>query len=109
MLAGGYPPAQIVVGLPLHANGGAHYSTIPDNLKSATPQAVYMEVSDGNGGWWPTASSTIMKVDAVLDPARSVLTGQATLGGVGYWEWGSENPAEPDLSQAIKTRVIGAR
>ncbi len=105
MLAQSYPASQIVVGLPFYANGGAHYANIPSNLKSLTPDANYMEVSDGNGGWWPTTKSIEMKMDAVLDGSKSVLTGSATVAGVGFWEWGYENPSAPDLSQAIKQKL----
>lgn len=101
----GFAASQIIVGLPFYANGGAHYSAIPAALKSATPHADYMEVSDGNGGWWPTVASTEMKMDAVLDASKSVFDGGATAAGVGFWEWGYENPSSPDLSQAIKAKL----
>jgi hypothetical protein len=28
-----------------------------------------------------------------------------TVAGVGFWEWGYEDPADPDLSQAIKNKI----
>jgi GH18 family chitinase len=105
MLAGGFPANKIIVGLPFYANGGAHYADAPQNVKSGTPDPNYMEVSDGAGGWWPNVASTQMKMDAVLNAPTSVLTGGATVAGVGWWEWGYENPASPDLSQAIKQKL----
>jgi hypothetical protein len=105
MISQGYPADQIVVGLPFYANGGAHYSTIPADVKSAAPDANYMEAPGAAGAWWPNVASTEMKMDAVLDPAQSVLSSGATAAGVGWWEWGYEDPASPDLSAAIKAKL----
>lgn len=107
MIAQGFPASQIIVGLPFYANGGAHYSAIPEPVKTVIPHADYMEAQDPSdlGAWWPNVASTEMKMDAVLSPASSVLTGGAVAAGVGWWEWGYENPASPDLSQAIKAKL----
>jgi GH18 family chitinase len=106
ILSQGYPASQLVVGLPFAANGGAPYSGASAAVKSGTPDAASMEVSDGGGGWWPNAASMTMKVNAVLDPSASVLSGAATVAGVGFWQWGEENAnSGADLSTAIRSRV----
>jgi GH18 family chitinase len=105
MIEQGYPADQIVVGLPFYANGHAHYADAPLSVKSATPDPDSMEAPGGPGEWWPNAASMNMKVDAVMDSSKSVLTGGATAAGVGWWEWGYEDPASPDLSRAIAERL----
>jgi hypothetical protein len=104
MISQGYPAEKIVVGFGFYANGGAPYSSIPVALKTATPDPNYMEVSDA-GAWWPNAAGIQLKMDAVLSPAQSVLPSNATAAGVGFWQWGNEDPSSPDLSQAMKTKI----
>lgn len=106
IVAHGYAAQQIIVALPFYANGGAPWYTAPPNADDTTPDPDYMEAYVG-GGWWTTPTAMGMKVDAVLDPASSVLAGSATVAGIGYWEWGYEDPADPVLSQAIKDAVQG--
>lgn len=106
ILGQGFPANRMIVGLPFAANGGAPYRTASDAVKNGTPNADSMEVSDGAGGWWPNAASMTMKVNAVVDPAQSVLANGATVAGVGFWEWGEENATSgADLSTAIRTRL----
>jgi len=102
----GYPADQIIVALPFYANGGAPWYSAPANADDTTPDPDYMEANVG-GGWWTTPTAMEMKVEAVLDPASSVLANSATVAGVGFWEWGYEDPADPELSQAIKDTVQG--
>lgn len=104
MIAQGYPAEKIVLGLGFYAAGGAPYSMIPGDLKSKAPDPQTMEVM-GPDAWWPNAAGIKMKIDAVLSKEKTVLSGGRTAGGVGFWEWGYENPASPDLSQAMKQQV----
>ena len=106
VLGAGFPANRMIVGLPFAANGGAPYRNASAAVKSGTPDPNSMEVSDGAGGWWPNVAGTTMKVNAVLDPAQSVLANGATVAGVGFWEWGEENATSgADLSTAIRTRL----
>ena len=75
-------------------NSGAPWPVHPD----------YLEVQMG-GAWWTTPESIDAKMSAVLDPQATVLTGPggpATLAGIGWWEWGHEDPAAADLSNAVR-------
>ncbi len=104
MLSQGYAASQIVVGLPFYATDWSNYAAAPDAAKNGAPDPNYMEVNVG-GVWWPNVAGTLMKMDAVLNAPTSVLTGGATVAGVGWWEWGYENPSSPDLSAAIKQKL----
>lgn len=99
----GYPESKIVVGLPFYTNGGTSYFSASESIKSATPDPNYMEVS--SAGYWPNAAGITMKTEAVTKASESVLIGGAVVAGVGFWEWGHEDPDSPDLSKAIKQAV----
>ncbi len=99
----GYPANQIIVGLPYFANGGAPWYTAPAGIDSIAPHTDYMEVD--YAGYWTTPTAMEMKIDAVLDPQLSVLTGSAVVAGVGWWQWGQEDPNNPVLTQAIKQKL----
>jgi chitinase len=64
-----------------------------------TPHPEYLE-AEVSGTWLTTPEAIPLKLSAVLSPESSVLAGQATLGGIGWWEWGYENPADPVLTAA---------
>jgi hypothetical protein len=100
----GYPAEKIVLGIGFYATGGAPYSQAPSSVKAATPDSLALEVLD-NGTWWPNAAGVKAKMDAVLSPSKTVLMGGKTAGGVGFWEWGFEDPSSPDLSQAMKQQL----
>lgn len=104
MIAQGYPAEKIIAGFGFYASDKAPYANIPADLKTKAPDPQTMEVM-GNGNWWPNAASIKMKIDAVLSTEKTVLSGGKTAGGVGFWEWGYENPAAPDLSQAMKQQM----
>jgi len=100
----GYPASKIVMGMPFYSTSWTLWMDAPSAVLSVTPHASYMEAYY-NSQYWTTPAAINRKMDAVLSPASSVLTGGATLGGVGFWEWGHENPASPALSAAIKARI----
>jgi hypothetical protein len=106
MLGQGYPAGKIIMGNPFYASNQTQWRNAPPEVKSntATPDAASLEVQIG-GFWWNTPNALRAKMAAVLDPAQSVLQNRAVLGGVGWWEWGYENPASPDLSGAIKNEA----
>ena len=103
ILAAGYPAHKLIAGLPFYANGGAPWHSAPVGIDAITPHPDYMEVN--SDGYWTTPTAMGMKIDAVLDPASSVLTGSAVLAGVGWWQWGHEAVSDPALSQAIKLKL----
>jgi spore germination protein YaaH len=104
MIAQGYPAEKIVVGFGFYSTWGNHYSTASASVKSATPHASYMEVYV-DSQYWLNAAGIRLKIDAVMSPTSSVLTSKKTVGGIGWWEWGYENPATPDLSAAAKAKM----
>ena len=72
----------------------------PSGIDAIAPHPDYMEVN--SNGYWTTPTAMGMKIDAVLDPSSSVLTNSAVVAGIGWWQWGYEEPSEPALSAAIK-------
>jgi hypothetical protein len=105
MIGSGYPASKIIVGHIFASSGNVQWNRASATVHAdAAPDAASMEVLLG-GAWWDTPNALKMKMAAVLDPAKSVLSAKATVAGVGFWEWGYEDPASPDLSRAIKTEA----
>ena len=105
MVDGGFPAQKIIVGLPMYS-GAVPWSAVRDLWAAGapwTPHPDYMETNIQNA-WWSTPEAMALKVPAVLDPSQTALTssqGPIVAAGVGVWEWGHEDPAQPDLSRAI--------
>jgi hypothetical protein len=114
VVAHGYPESKIVVGLPFYSsanqswfNGSPTWSTNRLGfLNSTDPDA--REVNF-NGAWWTTPDNVKQKMDALLDPRKSVLAGGRTVRGVGFWEIGHEDLEKPELTDAIKSWRAGDR
>lgn len=107
MLAGGFPANKILLAVPFYSSGDEAWLNVRDTWLAA--RATYLAQIDPDflevqiaGNWWNTPDSIPRKLSAVLDPAQSVLTNHITLRGVGFWEFGHEAAAHPDLSNAIQ-------
>jgi hypothetical protein len=105
MVDGGFPPEKIIVGMPFYS-GGVPWSAVRDTWAAGvpwTPHADYMETNI-QGAWWTTPEALELKLPAVLDAGQTVLDsndGPFVASGVAFWEWGYEDPAQPDLSRAL--------
>jgi GH18 family chitinase len=109
MIASGYPSQKIIVGMPFYGSNGASWSSVRDQW-AASPWPVDPNTMQAQaaGAFWTSPEALAMKIDATLDPVKTVLTGpsgKVVAGGVGFWEWGHEAPAHPDLSAAIKKKL----
>jgi hypothetical protein len=111
ILARGFPAAKLILGMPFYSSEPVQrWYEVRDAWARAAPLVPherYLEVNFLNR-WWTTPEAIARKMDAVLKPSASVLTGGATLGGVGFWEFGYEGKV-PDLSSAIRTWIDVSR
>jgi chitinase len=89
MIEQGYPAEKIVMGLAFFDSRHRPWREIKrEKQTELTPPVI------------------VQTIEAVLDPKKSVLAGRKTLGGVGFWEWGYEDPETAnDLSQTIKSEM----
>ncbi len=106
----GFPASKLIVGMPFYSSGGQPWSSVGSGYQSSSPPAVHPDYLEAqiNGAWWTTPEAVAQKIDAVLDPIKTKLTGPSgaiTVGGVGFWEWGHENPSSPQLSAVIKQKL----
>lgn len=104
VLAQGYPAEKLVVGFGFYSSGGQAWMNAPAGANDVAPDPDYMEAFV-SGAWWMTPAAFALKIDAVMNPAKSVLSGGVTVGGIGWWMWGHEDPASPDLSQTAKAKM----
>jgi hypothetical protein len=102
----GFPANKIIVGFPFYSsdnrswfNGAAMWaSNRLAFLNSADPD--YRE-TEFDAAWWTTPDNLKQKMDAVLDERETVLAGGAIARGIGFWELGHEDLAQPQLTDAI--------
>ena len=114
IIAHGYPESKIVVGLPFYSSDNRSWYVGSDTwitnrlgyLNSTDPDA--REVNF-DAAWWTTPDNVKQKMSALLDPRTTVLSGGRTVRGVGFWELGHEDLANPELSNAIKDWRAGDR
>lgn len=113
-IARGYPESKIVVGVPFYSsdnrswfNGSPFWSTNRlGYLNSTDPDA--REVNF-DAAWWTSPDNVKQKMDALLDPRKTVLSGGRVARGIGFWEIGHEDLEKPELSDAIKAWRAGDR
>jgi len=106
MLSRGYPANKILAALPFYSSASQSWLSIRDtwvtnrefHATQIHPSWAEVEI---NAAWWNTPEALKRKCDSLLVPGQSVLTNNAILRGVGFWEFGHEAAAEPDLSQAL--------
>lgn len=102
----GVPASKIICGLPFYGALNTSWSTVRDTWAAnpsgylAAIDPVSMEVQI-NGEWFTSPDAMKRKLDALLKPSTSVLTGQAIIRGIGTWEMGHEHRSHPDLSTAF--------
>jgi hypothetical protein len=114
IIAHGYPETKIVVGLPFYSSDNRSWFVGSDNwitnrlgyLNSTDPDA--REVNF-DAAWWTTPDNVKQKMNALLDPRKTVLSGGRTVRGIGFWELGHEDLANPELTDAIKAWRAGDR
>jgi hypothetical protein len=114
ILAHGYPAEKVIVGLPFYSsdnrswfNGEPTWSANRIGYLNASDPD-YREV-EFDGAWWTTPDNIKQKMNALLDPRQTVLAGGATVRGIGFWEFGHEDLANPRLTRAIQEWRAGDR
>ena len=113
-VAAGYTRDRIIVGMPFYGsnvvswfNASATWETDRTGFLAATdPDSREVFI---NGGWQTSPDCVKRKMDALLDPRTSALTGSGTARGVGFWEFGHEDTGNPQLSAAIAGWKTGDR
>jgi hypothetical protein len=108
MLESGYPAPKIIAGLPFYSSNGQSWIQAQAGWETWPVHDDYMEAAQPNGPWWTTPAALERKIDALVNPATTVLTGPSgpvVIGGIGFWEWGHEDPAAPALTRAIKAKL----
>jgi len=107
----GFPADKIIVGLPFYGSNNQSWSSVRD-LWAADPAAYPLDPaskeSQIGGAWFTTPPGLKAKMDGLLDPGTSVLSGSETVRGVGCWEIGHEHASHPDLSTAFAEWIAGA-
>lgn len=114
VIARGYPESKIVVGLPFYSSDNRSWFT--GSPMWATNRLGFLNSSDPDyrevnfdGAWWTSPDNVKQKMDALLDPRKTVLAGGRTVRGVGFWEIGHEDLEKPELTDAIKAWRAGDR
>jgi GH18 family chitinase len=106
VLGKGFPAGKIICGLPFYGSNNRSWSAVrhlyvvnPAGFDAAIdPHSLEVRI---DGEWFTTPAAMKRKMDALLDPARSVLANAAVIRGVGCWEIGHEHASHPDLSSAF--------
>ena len=113
VLGQGFPANQLVIGLPFYSDTGTTWSGggradwlgLTQAQRQAAVNSNYMEALI-NGKYWTTPEAIDLKLEALLDSGNTVLRDAAnnpvTAAGIGWWEWGNENPGHGELTAAIK-------
>jgi hypothetical protein len=107
IISHGYPENKIIAGLPFYSSDNRSWFTGAPIwatnrigfLNSADPD--YRE-TDFDAAWWTTPDNIKQKMSALLDERDTVLAGGKILRGIGFWEFGHEDQANPQLTTAIQ-------
>ena len=107
IIARGFPPEKIIFGLPFFNSANESWPVLRETW--ATNRAWFSNAIDAASGevpfagrWWTTPECVKRKMTSLLDTNSSVLTNHNVLRGVGFWEFGHQDVAKPDLTKAIK-------
>jgi hypothetical protein len=103
--ARGYPANKIIVGVPFYSSDNRSWFTGAPLwaanrigfLNAAHPDYRETEI---DGVWWTTPDNLKQKMSALLDARESVLA-NGIARGIGFWELGHEDLAQPQLTDAI--------
>jgi GH18 family chitinase len=112
VLGKGFPAAKIICGLPFYGSNNRSWSAVR-HLHAANPTGFDAAIDSHSlevlidGEWFTTPAAMKRKMDALLDPVRSVLANSAVIRGVGCWEIGHEHASAPDLSAAFAEWIAG--
>ncbi len=106
IIAEGYPANKVIAGLPFYSSdnrswfdGAPMWMTNRIGfLNAADPDYLETEI---DGAWWTTPDNIKQKMNALLDERTTVLENKEILRGIGFWELGHEDLAQPQVSDAI--------
>jgi len=107
ILSRGFPAEKLIYGLPFYSSANDSWPVLRDIWSKNRPffsnaiDNAALEVPFA-GRWWTTPESVQRKLTAVLDPAQSQLPNRQVLRGAGFWEFGHQETARPDLTASIK-------
>ncbi|MEY2409760.1 MAG: chitinase [Verrucomicrobiota bacterium] len=107
VLAHGFPAGKLIFGVPFYSSTHDSWPVLRETW--ATNRVWFSNAIDVAaaevpfaGRWWTTPEAVQRKMAGVLDPHSSVLTNHVVLRGIGFWEFGHQDVAKPDLTTAIK-------
>jgi len=116
VLGQGFPASKLVIGIPFYSDNGTTWSNGGRaDWQALTPlqrQNVHPDFREVliNGKYWSTPESIPFKLDALLKTSTSVLrdasNNPVAAAGVGWWEWGHENPTHGELTAAVKAWMV---
>lgn len=107
ILASGFPAEKIIFGLPIYSSANESWPVLRETW--ATNRAWFSNAIDSASGevlfagrWWTTPECVERKMASLLDTNGSILSNHTALRGIGFWEFGHQDVAKPDLTAAIK-------
>ncbi len=105
--ARGFPAERLIFGLPFYSSANDSWPALRETW--ATNRVWFSNAIHAAAGevpfagrWWTTPECVQRKMSSVLDTNASVLANRAVVRGIGFWEFGHQDVAKPDLTGAIK-------